>query len=244
MPITLKHHTALIVSILLFTAEKAYTKVIPDLTGLPLSQAETELLRMGLTAIFEPESSPLPRNSVLRHIPASGGSTGEGGMVLLWVSDGLKLPNVIGQSPDAARAMLEQMGATVQFTTRDSTIVIQNTVLEVVGMKAGDTFDATLDAITLVIPKELGVKVPSLVGSEQELREALAAFSLKLTYLSESHQRPPVTGSPCEGWVSSNTRTIRPAVGTIVKRGTTVEVKDVAGWEYVWVGGPSCGAIR
>lgn len=219
-------------SVVVSTAPTAHAESVPDLTGLLASQAEAQLSRLGLTPVFELETSPMRRNSVLRHVPGAGGTAGEENLIVVWLSDGLELPDgIIGQAPDVARAQLEQMGATVQLTTRDQVNVTSKGVIEVVGISPGDKFDATQDVVTLVVPNEVGVRIPSLVGGGPALRALLEPLDLTLNYLNTMGPPPNQRLEPCYGWdIADAQRSVSPREGTIVQRGTVVQVTDSGRW--------------
>ena len=219
-------------------ATDARSQTVPDLFEMTVAQAEDRLSRLGLTPVVEYEDSNRRRDTILRQIPGRGGSAGEGNLVMVWVSNGLVLPDgIVGQSPETARAILEGMDATVQVTTRDVVSSADNRVLEVAGWRPGDRFDATTDALTLVISNEVGVEVPRLDGATPEqMEDLLHPLDLTLNYVADLGS-PDVPLGRCWIWVLLDSgRSVSPDEGQIVQRGTMIKVRDYEIWsqERIW----------
>lgn len=235
MSIVLHPFSALFSAALICMATDARPQAVPDLYGMTLAQAEDRLSRLGLSTVVEREDSALRRDTILRQIPGEGGSAGEGDLVIVWVSNGLVLPDgIVGRSPESARAELQGMGAAVQVTTRDVVNSGDNRVIEVASMAPGDRFDATIDALTLVVSNEIGVKVPNLKGANRaQMQDLLQPLDLKLDYQYLSHPPSP-DPDPCWGWaITDNGRTVSPEEGKIVPRGTVIKVRYYEIWSPV-----------
>lgn len=97
---------------------------IPRLAGLGREDAERALRRAGLEAgqtVERPGAEA--RGTVIESEPRAGQSVPEGSAINLVVSSGpaeLTMPDVVGQSTNQARAMLEQLGLLVDATEKDS----------------------------------------------------------------------------------------------------------------------------
>jgi beta-lactam-binding protein with PASTA domain len=107
---------------------------VPDLTGLPLTQALSELAALRfllgeLTA--EPTNNVRANRLVLRQSPSPGTELEPGARIDLVyaTSPALKVPNVTSQSVKDATAILRRLGFTVQITYEDSDRVPAGNVL-------------------------------------------------------------------------------------------------------------------
>ena len=85
---------------------------VPNLTGLTIDQARTALFNLGLTiGIVTPQNDPTaPENTIISTMPKSGEQVLGGATIDLVVSQGsgvIKIPDVQGQTTQAARSVLE-----------------------------------------------------------------------------------------------------------------------------------------
>ena len=85
---------------------------VPNLTGLTIDQARTALFNLGLTiGIVTPQNDPTaPENTIISTMPKSGEQVLGGATIDLVVSQGsgvIKIPDVQGQTTQAARSLLE-----------------------------------------------------------------------------------------------------------------------------------------
>ena len=85
---------------------------VPDLAGLTIEQARTALLNLGLTiGIITPQNDPTaPADTIIASVPKAGEQVLGGATIDLFVSQGsgvVEIPNVQGQTAQAARSVLE-----------------------------------------------------------------------------------------------------------------------------------------
>lgn len=85
---------------------------VPNLTGLTIDQARTALFNLGLTiGIVTPQNDPTaPENTIISTMPKSGEQVLGGATIDLVISQGsgvIKIPDVQGQTTQAARSVLE-----------------------------------------------------------------------------------------------------------------------------------------
>lgn len=94
---------------------------VPQLVGTTAEQAEQTLLDLGLEGSFTTQSSEeVPEGEVIEQTPAAGTRVGLGQNIRYVVSSGaqpIDLPNLVFQTEDAARAVLEERGLVYGATT-------------------------------------------------------------------------------------------------------------------------------
>lgn len=94
---------------------------VPQLVGTTAEQAEQTLLDLGLEGSFTTQSSEeVPEGEVIEQTPAAGTRVGLGQNIRYVVSSGAQpvdLPNLVFQTEDAARAVLEERGLVYGATT-------------------------------------------------------------------------------------------------------------------------------
>ena len=113
-------------------------KVMEDLIGVTLEQAESFLQGQGFQTLPREEASDeYPAGQVIRTDPAEGTQLEEGQVIKLWVSIGPevmreKMPNLIGMDVEVAKTVLTQMGfnhvrvRTVESDMTAGTVVYQS----------------------------------------------------------------------------------------------------------------------
>ncbi|MDQ6751224.1 MAG: Stk1 family PASTA domain-containing Ser/Thr kinase [Actinomycetota bacterium] len=192
--------------------------LVPGVDKLARKPAQQKLQAAGFkVAVQEEASDRVKRGIATRTAPAAGQQVNKGSTVTLFVSSGprqISVPNVAGQSQDAATATLANAGLKVSVTEQDSsrdagTVLAQSP-------PAGTTVDlGTQVALTVArAPKQ--VSVPGVSG--QDLAAARSALSG--AGLRTSVSRQDVTDSSDDGNVISQD----PASGSKVSRGSTVNV--------------------
>jgi serine/threonine-protein kinase len=85
---------------------------VPNLTGMTIDQARAALLNLGLTiGIITPQNDPTaPADTIIASVPKAGEQVLGGATIDLFVSQGsgvVQIPNVQGQTSQAARSVLE-----------------------------------------------------------------------------------------------------------------------------------------
>jgi beta-lactam-binding protein with PASTA domain len=125
-------------------------------------------------------SDKVPAGSVIAFQPPPGTELKRGDTVTVVVSSGrapVEVPDVVGQSPDAAQKNLEQLGFTVQRTTGRSADVPVGAVMAV-DPGPGDKAQPYGSQVSIMVSEGLPqVAVPDVTGksrddAEQILREA------------------------------------------------------------------------
>jgi len=109
---------------------------VPDVTGLPFTQASSQLQAQGLNVSRTDVDSEQPADTVIAESPTAGTSAAKGSTVTLSVSKGPQtspVPDVTSQDPDTAAATLEASGFKVKRTQQDTsdpnfdnTVISQN----------------------------------------------------------------------------------------------------------------------
>ncbi|MER6205035.1 Stk1 family PASTA domain-containing Ser/Thr kinase [Streptomyces sp. NPDC001642] len=156
-------------SVALTISDGPETVKVPDLTGLRLDRAQSQLKRDGLAAgmVTREFSDDVPKGSVISTSPDAGTERHAGSAIALTVSKGgaVDVPDVTGEDLEDAKADLQEAGLTVkvaatQVTSEyDAGQVARQT-------PAGDSQAAEGDTVTLTLSKgpEM-VEVPSVVGA-------------------------------------------------------------------------------
>jgi hypothetical protein len=98
---------------------------VPDLSGLPRAMAASRASEIGLTLVVRDTnfSATVPAGAVIDQSPAPGAIVSDGSIVHVDLSAGSEsfaMPNVVGQTLDAARRTLRDRGLDVQFETAPS----------------------------------------------------------------------------------------------------------------------------
>ncbi|SER55500.1 Stk1 family PASTA domain-containing Ser/Thr kinase [Parafannyhessea umbonata] len=157
--------------------EPAETVTVPDLTGMTPSEAEAALTKVGLVgqagdSVYD---SDTPVGTVAQQSPNGGATAKAGDTVTYQLSKGpetVDVPDVTGQTESDATAQLKDAGFEVQVTTAESSSVDKGLVI-----KQSKTGTAEKGA-TITITVSTGnskVKVPSVVGMQQDAAEAALA---------------------------------------------------------------------
>ncbi|MGH3262853.1 MAG: PASTA domain-containing protein, partial [Trebonia sp.] len=97
----------------------AKTGALPSLSGVQVSQAQSQLKALGFTnvnTVSDPQSTD-PANAVDHQSPAPGNYPLGQQITLYFSGGGVKVPNVGGQTVTEARAILQQYGFQVQITS-------------------------------------------------------------------------------------------------------------------------------
>jgi serine/threonine-protein kinase len=191
---------------------------VPGVDNLSRKQARQALAKAGFKVTVQDEPSDgVRRGFAIRTQPAAGAQLNKGSTVTLFVSSGpsqVSVPDVSGQSQDAAAAALANAGLKVTTTEQDSTRD-PGTVLAQ-RPQAGTSVDrGTL--VTLTVARQpTQVSVPDVTG--QDLAAARGALSN--AGLRAGVSRQDVTARSDDGKVISQD----PAGGTKVSRGSAVNL--------------------
>jgi len=186
---------------------------IDDVSGLTQDQARQQLQQAGLTVSrTEQDNNPnFAKDRVTKTDPAAGTAVDEGSAVVLYVSTGqVELPNLVGQTRDAALATLNSLklqGNTtpVESTKPEGTVVQQD-------RSAGLVPQGTVVNLSIATPPTTASIPTDIVGKSYD--DAAA----ELSALGLTAARNDVDSEEPEG----NVITSNPAPGTTVPKGTTV----------------------
>lgn len=180
-------------------------RVAPELVGQPLDAVLPQLASAlpGVTvAQAQDTSDRVPAGSVIGFTPAPGTDLKTGDTVTVTVSSGrapVVVPNVVGQSPDAARSTLEQLGFTVQSAPGRSATVAKGAVMAVSPAPGGDP-QAYGSQVTITVSEGLPqVAVPEVTGrsrddAEQVLREAGLKVEVQQFFGNKVIRQNPAAG--------------------------------------------------
>lgn len=224
----------------------ASAESVADLSGLTVANAEALVAQQGFSLAPVLNDSAARLGTIFDQFPRPGGTPGAGGAIRVYVSKGIMLPDdIMGQPRSSAEATLQALGASVQVTTRQVVCEAEDVVISVAGLVPGERFDASIDAVTLVVSEEGSPTVPQLWLSEfgqLRGRERLDSTCLTLDY----HDRiPPFPHSrdPCYTYRFSGSLDISPPAGTSVPPRSVVRVVSSGNWRREFSGGPGCGLI-
>jgi beta-lactam-binding protein with PASTA domain len=152
--------------------------VDPTLVGQPLDAVRTALAEVPVTlATAQDYDQSVPAGSVIRFDPAPGAELKRGDTVTAVVSEGrapVEVPNVVGQDPDAATNILEDLGFTVQTSEGRSSDVAKGAVM---GVDPSPSADPQPYGSTVTITVSVGVPqvtVPDVKDMKKD--EAIAAL--------------------------------------------------------------------
>jgi eukaryotic-like serine/threonine-protein kinase len=142
---------------------------VPNVTGLGVAEAVARVKDAGLEANPVEVFSDKPEGTVIAQDPAAGKRVVEDTRVRINVSQGARpiaVPNVVGQSFDAAKAALEGEGFVVKRTDQNSNIQ-PNTVIDTKPPSGTELQSgATVTVIVSKGPKD--VAVPNVEGLDEE----------------------------------------------------------------------------
>jgi serine/threonine-protein kinase len=98
-------------TVTMLISKGANTVTVPGVVGLTQEQATARIQQAGLTAIPQQRPDPTTAGKVVAQSPSAGQELKKGGAVTIFVSTGtLQIPNVVGQTKQAAVASLKQAG--------------------------------------------------------------------------------------------------------------------------------------
>ncbi len=96
-------------------------QTVPDVTGLESEKAQETLLKANFNVVLRAAwDENVPENCIISTDPMAGTEFPEGGNVTLYISkgslgEGVKVPNVVGLTPEAAAAILKENKLTVSI---------------------------------------------------------------------------------------------------------------------------------
>lgn len=198
---------------------EAEPSTVPDLSGLPLAEAERRLAAARLkpdVARAEITGARRP-GEVLRQQPAPGTEAPVGSLVLLWVeAQSVEVPALVRGDLRRAEELLRRAGLQGRTETRLVEGAADGLVLE---QRPAPGTPVPPGTVVELLVAERAVRVPDLVGSSQRvLSRALGSVDLAIGQVSSRPERSP-PGTILEQ---------NPRPGTLVRPGTPVHVTVAA----------------
>ena len=189
---------------------------VPDVTGLPVAQAEREIVNAHLVAQpVDQASSSVPKGDVISTSPPNGTMVAKGSTVRLFVSTGaasVQVPNVKGETEQTATNTLQTKGFTVSVQQAPDSTAPQGTVAR--QDPTAGTQAPKGSSVTIFISGG-GKSVPGVVGQSQ----ASATTTLENDGFNVSVQMSPAQGfAPGSVWKTS------PSAGSVLSQGSTVTI--------------------
>ena len=190
---------------------------VPDIVGKSREDAEQLITEAGLVPVHveSEDRKKTERGIVTRSTPAAGSTAQQGDEVQIWDATGtFPVPDVTGTQLESATTTLEDIGFTVESTTREDPEAEPGTVLEQTPPQGGN--EEIGSTIRLVVAAAPGpVAVPNVTG--QPLADAQTA----LAEAGFGHQTSREYSEDVE-----EGRVIRtePAANEQVDRGTTITI--------------------
>jgi len=165
---------------------------VPNLTGLTIDQARAALLNLGLTiGVITPQNDPTaPADTIIASVPKAGDQVLGGATIDLTVSQGsgvVQIPNVQGQTSQAARSVLEGEPYKFLITVVEeaSATVESGRVTRTSPTIGGDTTKGS--AVTIYVSTgQATIAVPLVSGlTEAQARAKLTStgFIVKVEYI-------------------------------------------------------------
>ncbi len=192
------------------------TTSVPYVEQLSEAQAKAELESAGLTVsrVEMEASSTIPQGDATRTYPTSGSSAKRGTGVILWISSGLTVPNVVGDDIGDAQSALSQF-SNVTIVKETSSTAAAGTVLS--QTPHGGSTLATDGAITLTVAEAPNtVRLPRVVGDTQSAAVAtLTGLGLNVSTVTTTVNNPTNVGVVVQQ---------DPGSTTTVKKGSVVTI--------------------
>ena len=209
----------LLVNSLNLTSSGGRSVTVPSVLNQTSAQAETTLTNAGLTVNIESVSNPtVAADIVFDQSPPAGETVTEGDPVSLKVSAGSgvpRVPDVVGQTETAARAVLATVGLPIDRKERFDDSAPPGDVIEQIP-KADTIIDATVVRVTLIVSKSTGkVAVPDVAAMTQE--QATKA-------MIDAGFRFVIQGEPSATVDKTKATRTEPPAGTQLDKGAPVTV--------------------
>jgi serine/threonine-protein kinase len=199
----------------LYVSQGPGTATVPTVEQLTQAVATQELKQTGLkvTHVVPESSGSIPQGQVTRTEPGAGTTVRRGSGVILFVSSGLAVPSVVGDSIGQAEAALTQFKiAQIPQTTTTST---PGTVLDQ-DPAAGQTVGADGTVTLTVAQAPTTVKIPRVVGFPSSAAvSTLVGDGLSVVQVPTTVRNPASVGVVVSQSPGSN---------HVVKKGTTITI--------------------
>jgi beta-lactam-binding protein with PASTA domain len=123
---------------------------VPSVAGKSLAEAQSALTDKGFNAdnVTREASGTVARDQVIRTNPGAGEMVQPGESVTVVVSDGIKVPNLVGKTREEAAQLLQQAGLTPSFQEQDGqppNVVVNQNPPSDTGVSKGDTVTVTVN---------------------------------------------------------------------------------------------------
>lgn len=192
---------------------------LPDVTGKSEEEAKSTLTNMGLKVVtVSATSDDYDQGMVSEQNPTAGKKVDKDSTVTLTISTGsdkIKVPDVTGQTEDAATKTLKGAGLTVNVQYQYSSSAAKGVVIST-DPTAGSKLAKNSQVTLLVSQGTKAVQVPSLTGmTKDEASSALSAAKLTLGNVTSSY-----SDSVESGKVISQS----PSTGQYIDPGTAVNI--------------------
>ncbi len=202
-------------TVVLTVSSGPQTTSVPNVEQLSRSEAVQQIEASGLkiSSVRFEASSTVPAGDATRTYPVYGQSVQRGSSVILWVSSGLTVPNVVGDDLGSAQSALAQF--TVKTVNQTSTTATPNTVLS--QTPSGGEAAPTNATVTLTIAQAPDtVRLPRVVGDTPTAATAtLNGLGLNVNQASTPVHNPTNVGVV----VQQN-----PGSTSVVKKNSTVTI--------------------
>ncbi|MFW0783699.1 Stk1 family PASTA domain-containing Ser/Thr kinase [Gordonia sp. CPCC 206044] len=195
---------------------------MPDLRGKTPDEATEALRVLGFSNVKTDrvDSSGELKDKVVSTTPPIGAEAPVNGAVVVHVGNGPKeitVPDVSGQTEDAARTVLEQVGLQVVAVAGDSELptgrVVSSSPPAGTSVEQGDTVQITVSRGNMFVMPNLRGQTPA------QARATLAAAGWEDSTLTRSSRNVPITSSD-DGKVVSQ----EPSAGSRVRKNDSVSV--------------------
>jgi eukaryotic-like serine/threonine-protein kinase len=149
----------------LVVAEASQSVTVPAVLGRPVDDARAAIEAAGLSfGNVTREASDQPVDTVLSTDPAGGTEVDRGSTVSVVISSGpanVQVPDVVGQSADAAQAALGDAGLQSSVQTEQTCDQPENTVIGQDPGAGSEVAPGTVVAITVAVPPPPGCPSPN-----------------------------------------------------------------------------------
>jgi serine/threonine-protein kinase len=190
---------------------------VPDVSTLSEKAAKQQLRQSGLkvSEVKTEVSSTVPQGEAVGTQPASGASLVKGDAVVLYMSSGLAMPNVVGDNLGEAQSALAQFTTTPKTLTQTTTTASPGTVIA--QSPASGQPVSTGEAITLTVAKAPDtVRVPRVVGdTPAQALQTLITDGLTVNQVHKTTHNLNVVGLVIKQFPTST---------SIVKKGAVVTI--------------------
>jgi serine/threonine-protein kinase len=192
------------------------TTTVPSVAQLTQAQAEAQIRQAGLrvSQIMAETSTSVPAGEATRTYPVGGASVSRGSKVILYMSSGLAVPDVVGDNVGDADNALTQFN--VHQVSQTTTTATPGTVLSQVppaGKAVGQNGTVTLT----VAQAPSTVKVPRVVGdTPSEAVTTLTGVGLNSAQVPTTVRNLSLVGLVVSQFPTSNSMVKKGAVVTIM----------------------------